>query len=425
MALFSSSIPNSLAVTRLLVLTLTVPGVAWTGASMATVTGRPADVSSSAIAAETPVAKFVVRFRPGLQGLEGGVGDGPLWQALRDLLGRSFVASPTASERNYILGLAEPVSDSEAAHLLGLLRMTPDVVYAEFAPSSRPSTASSKAATRPRSTNATIRRLIVIFTDPARADMSRNNARPDAEWDRALSASAGARAHVVRATVGGAWVVELFTAVDVETAEAIVAQLEVDGIARMAAPDYVLTAALIPNDPVYQQFPQWNLYDPASAVRNHLAGIDALQAWDVTTGSPNVVVAIVDSGILPHPDLAASRILPGYNFISDPVYAGNGVGRSSDATDLVIGAPPGCAPRQVTWQETARGMAPWSQASLPRPETMASESPASTGTRKCFPSGSRASVARPTSTNWKGSRGRPGCRFTASRTIRHRPTSST
>jgi serine protease len=45
------------------------------------------------------------------------------------------------------------------------------------------------------------------------------------------------------------------------------------------------------------------------------------EAWNVTTGSsvtgPNPVVAIVDSGVmLKHPDLA-SKILPGYDFISD------------------------------------------------------------------------------------------------------------
>ena len=62
-----------------------------------------------------------------------------------------------------------------------------------------------------------------------------------------------------------------------------------------------IPVALIPNDPVYRE--QW-----------HLARISAPQAWDVTTGSPGVVIGILDSGIdASHPDLA-SKLVPGWNF---------------------------------------------------------------------------------------------------------------
>ncbi len=57
-----------------------------------------------------------------------------------------------------------------------------------------------------------------------------------------------------------------------------------------------------------------------------------IAAWDVTTGSPNVVVAVVDTGYRPHADLAG-RILPGYDFVSDPKIANDGNGRDADATD--------------------------------------------------------------------------------------------
>ena len=53
-------------------------------------------------------------------------------------------------------------------------------------------------------------------------------------------------------------------------------------------------------------------------------------AWELTTGSPNVTVAIVDSGIdASHPDLAGA-VLPGYDFVdedadaSDPPGSGHG-----------------------------------------------------------------------------------------------------
>jgi len=58
------------------------------------------------------------------------------------------------------------------------------------------------------------------------------------------------------------------------------------------------------NDPLFQY--QWGLH-------SNLAGIRAPQAWTITTGSPNIRIAILDSGVdLGHPDLA-SNLLPGFN----------------------------------------------------------------------------------------------------------------
>jgi hypothetical protein len=47
------------------------------------------------------------------------------------------------------------------------------------------------------------------------------------------------------------------------------------------------------------------------------------QAWTWTTGSPDVTVAVVDTGVSANPDLAAARLTPGYDFVDD----------DSDATD--------------------------------------------------------------------------------------------
>jgi len=57
----------------------------------------------------------------------------------------------------------------------------------------------------------------------------------------------------------------------------------------------------IPNDSYYSF--QW-----------HLSKIQAPNAWDTSVGNPNVIIAILDSGIdHNHPDLSA-RIIPGWNF---------------------------------------------------------------------------------------------------------------
>jgi len=60
-----------------------------------------------------------------------------------------------------------------------------------------------------------------------------------------------------------------------------------------AEPNYQMRASLVPDDPYYQRFQSW-----------YYELLGAPQAWDVTTGSPTIVVAVVDSGMdIQHPDL--------------------------------------------------------------------------------------------------------------------------
>ncbi|GAB4560858.1 MAG: S8 family peptidase [Haliangiales bacterium] len=93
-----------------------------------------------------------------------------------------------------------------------------------------------------------------------------------------------------------------------------------------AQPNYIYQPMLEPNDPGYQF--QW-----------HYPIINLPQAWEVTIGDPSTVVAVVDTGILAspqagstHPDLIG-KVLPGFDFISNPQIAVDGDGRDSDAFD--------------------------------------------------------------------------------------------
>ena len=50
-------------------------------------------------------------------------------------------------------------------------------------------------------------------------------------------------------------------------------------------------------------------YTPSDPQANHpaYAALNLPEAWEVTTGSPNVVVAVVDSGIDPHMQTSPER----------------------------------------------------------------------------------------------------------------------
>lgn len=92
-------------------------------------------------------------------------------------------------------------------------------------------------------------------------------------------------------------------------------------VAQVAKAAQASDQVVAPNDTLYPQ--QWNLHGTK--------GISAPEAWQTTQGA-GVTVAVIDSGIVKHPDLDAN-VLPGYDFITEPAIARDGNGRDSDPTD--------------------------------------------------------------------------------------------
>ncbi len=83
-------------------------------------------------------------------------------------------------------------------------------------------------------------------------------------------------------------------------------QLTATGLYQYAEPDWIVWPASVPDDPLYAQ--QW-----------HLAEINAPAGWDVSTGSPSVIIAVVDGGTeLTHPDLQP-RLVNGANTADNQV----------------------------------------------------------------------------------------------------------
>jgi subtilisin family serine protease len=74
---------------------------------------------------------------------------------------------------------------------------------------------------------------------------------------------------------------------------------------QAALPAAEILPAALPNDPSFAF--EWGLLNTGQYAGLPGNDIGATRAWDVTTGSRNVVVAVIDSGIdLAHPDLAAN-----------------------------------------------------------------------------------------------------------------------
>jgi serine protease len=90
-----------------------------------------------------------------------------------------------------------------------------------------------------------------------------------------------------------------------------------------------------PNDPLWAL--QWHFRDRGTADGRTAGGAGFESFWNRqgTTGSRNVVVAVVDTGLqMSHPDIAGSpNIMPGWDMVSDPRMGNDGDGRDSDAND--------------------------------------------------------------------------------------------
>lgn len=93
-----------------------------------------------------------------------------------------------------------------------------------------------------------------------------------------------------------------FRNVEAAELEDKISALRLYGAIAYAEPNYYRVFTATPNDSSFHNL--WALNNLGSGSGNYDADIDAPEAWDITTGDHNVVVAVIDTGIqIDHPDL--------------------------------------------------------------------------------------------------------------------------
>ncbi len=174
-------------------------------------------------------------------------------------------------------------------------------------------------------------RLIVKYKDtPASAISSAAAQRMSATAVMRLEQRAGRKMQHMRRLATGAQLLRLERKLDRPGLTAVMERLRQDPDIEYVEPDLLLKPQAVPTDPRYNE--QWHYFEPT-------AGLNLPDAWNTTQGE-GVVVAVIDTGYRPHPDLV-DNLLPGYDMISDSTIAQDGDGRDGDALDPGDWAPAG------------------------------------------------------------------------------------
>jgi serine protease len=99
--------------------------------------------------------------------------------------------------------------------------------------------------------------------------------------------------------------------------------------------NYLVRIFFVPNDTFFSY--QWNFYNSVND------GINMEAAWDIQTGDPNVIVAVLDTGVAYEnygiykqaPDLAETLFVSGYDFVNDDTHPNDDNGHGTHVTGTI------------------------------------------------------------------------------------------
>jgi thermitase len=90
-----------------------------------------------------------------------------------------------------------------------------------------------------------------------------------------------------------------------KSAQAMIQMYQKNPNIDFAEPNYIAHVQLTPNDPYFNNW------------QKGLQRMDAHLAWDITTGSSDIIIAVLDTGVIPNHEDLANKLTPGYNFINN------------------------------------------------------------------------------------------------------------
>ncbi len=111
---------------------------------------------------------------------------------------------------------------------------------------------------------------------------------------------------------------------DIRNVTALANQIYESGRVEWCQPDFIAEMKKYVDDPLYDE--QYHLNNTTSNLGRLNIDINAPEAWNETTGSATITVAVIDDGVENHEDLndgyGVTRVLSGYN--ADPLEPGSG-----------------------------------------------------------------------------------------------------
>ncbi len=114
----------------------------------------------------------------------------------------------------------------------------------------------------------------------------------------------------------------------------------------------ITAVSITPNDPLWSL--QWNFLNQGTGTGQVAGGAGFVDFWtkQATQGSPEVVVAIVDTGLeMSHPDIVDSpNVAAGWDMVTDIAMANDGDSRDSDPND-----PGDQCPEEFVFEDTFHG----------------------------------------------------------------------
>lgn len=114
---------------------------------------------------------------------------------------------------------------------------------------------------------------------------------------------------------------------------ALIAELHQEPLIELAEPNHYVHALRTPDDPQFSS--QWHHLNTGQSGCSSGHDIRSTFAWNVTTGSVNVKIAIVDSGVdLNHADLSGN-LISGYDFVDNDAVPQDGSGHGTHVAGIV------------------------------------------------------------------------------------------